>query len=62
VKDRRSKIPVYRRLTWSFLESVFDDWLIHLQTFIDYQGSSFPEGEIMAYFLFDNPIGSLDNN
>jgi hypothetical protein len=34
----------YDRPSKSVLESVFDEWLIRLQTYIDYQGSYFPEG------------------
>jgi histone-lysine N-methyltransferase SETMAR len=34
----------FERLSKSFLESLFDEWLIRLQTYLDYQGSYFLEG------------------
>jgi hypothetical protein len=34
----------FDRLSKSVLESVFDKWLIHLQTCVDYPGSYFREG------------------
>jgi hypothetical protein len=35
---------VFDRLSRSVLESVFDEWLVRLQAYIDHEGSYFPEG------------------
>jgi hypothetical protein len=34
----------FGHLSRPVIESVFDEWLIHLQRCIDYQGSYFPDG------------------
>jgi hypothetical protein len=34
----------FDRLSKSVLENIFDEWMIHLQICIDYQGSYLPEG------------------
>jgi hypothetical protein len=52
----------FDRLSKCVLESLFDEWMIRLQTYIDDQYSYFPEGETIASFLFDNPVRSRDDN
>jgi hypothetical protein len=52
----------FYHLSRSVIESVFEDWLICLQISIDYQCSYFPEGQTMAYLIFDNLIKSRDAN